>query len=164
MHQEWYKQPITFWLSILFLGISVPILMVGCDSAGDGLGNVSSEFIGRSGCQNNPSTGEFGIADTQDEEECIVFSYAGMEMDISHFNCLLNCCPDPIAVTAELESRTIDIYIRGESGCHCICLFDLEYQVHNIPPGSYAVRIRGYGTIREFSVDLFEGQHGKKCF
>ncbi len=55
-----------------------------------------------------------------------------------------------------------------ESLCNCLCLFDLDFEIHNIQPGVYTIKIvEPYlyegEDILEFAVDLSAATSGSFC-
>jgi len=116
------------------------------------------------------------VADKDDlEEDCIVYEYDGSgTLSLSHINDVFNCCPDTIMVDFSFDDNIITI-TETESldiggGCDCICIFDLFYEITNLPPDIYTVRVDNtyyYNYLNcdiiEFTVDLTTTTSGYFC-
>ena len=55
-----------------------------------------------------------------------------------------------------------------QGGCHCLCLFDLEYQINKLPPGEYYIIIsQPYlnegDDILQFPMNLGTSPSGRYC-
>ena len=65
---------------------------------------------------------------------------------------------------------TLDEYLT-EWGCACLCLYDLDYQINNVPPGVWFIKVDNpeyYGSfddgkIIDFVLDLTPGLEGNYC-
>lgn len=110
------------------------------------------------------------------EEDCVVYDYDGEGvLSLTHLNDLFNCCPDVLwaDITIEADTITIEEWESTEisGGCDCICLFDLYYEIVNLPPGEYVIRVinsvyvnwYGNGEIIEFTIDLTTTPSGYFC-
>lgn len=132
-------------------------------------GPPSGSLIGHSEC--------WGYTDSKDsllEEDCIVYEYDGWSvLTLQHLNDLFNCCPGELLAEITVENGVISI-IETESleggGCDCVCLFDLDYEITNLPPGEYTIRIDNpyyyneeNGGIIEFTIDLTTSPSGYFC-
>lgn len=111
-----------------------------------------------------------GAQDVDPSQDCIQYSYDGDSLlSIKHVNAGFNCCPERLMV--EMEQRGDTLFIREaekEQLCDCNCLYDLDYAVHGIKPGTYVISvIEPYalaGTPRLiFSVNLRKEPVGSYC-
>lgn len=114
-----------------------------------------------------------GILKTNDppsETSCINYSFDGDSLlTMMHYNAGFNCCPEGFAVDIEVKGDSL--IIREDDLkhlCRCNCLYDLEIEVHNLPVGSYHVRIvesyAGYSWAPlVFDLDLKKEPTGKFC-
>lgn len=98
-------------------------------------------LIGYTGCKGaSLSKDPFEITPDMD---CIVYDYewTGV-LRITHVNAGFNCCPGEIVADITVSNDTITIG-EGETDpkCHCLCLFDVEYEIRNLPPGRYVLRV-----------------------
>jgi hypothetical protein len=75
--------------------------------------------------------------------DCIDYRYNGVDvLDFTHVNAGLNCCPGDITGEIGYSGNRITITEReGTAGCHCMCLYDLDYRIVNMVPGQYIIRI-----------------------
>jgi hypothetical protein len=109
---------------------------------------------------------------TPPDQDCIEYQYDGENLLLlKHINAGFNCCPDEILADITIENNVITIE-ENESlesgGCYCLCLFDVDYEISNLPPGEYTIRvIEPYvpegGEILEFTVDLASSPSDSYC-
>jgi len=109
---------------------------------------------------------------TPPDQDCIEYQYDGTGvLLLNHLNAGFNCCPDEILADITIENNIITI---GEDeslesgGCDCLCLFDVHYQISNLPSGEYTIRVYGMylqegDEILEFTVDLASSPSGSFC-
>jgi hypothetical protein len=76
------------------------------------------------------------------DKDCLQYQYDfSGTLTIKHINAGLNCCPEFVAdmqVTGNTITITeIDSTIDG--GCECLCLFDLDYEIHDLIAGQYTI-------------------------
>jgi hypothetical protein len=130
--------------------------------------NTSGDMLGYSGCK------EFGKdPGTSPDQDCIEYQYDGQGVLLmKHVNAGFNCCPDTILAGVSLVGNTIIITenesLEPSGGCDCICLFDVDYQVDNLPPGEYTITVNELylqpgEEILEFTVDLSSVTSGSYC-
>ena len=109
------------------------------------------------------------IDSTPPDQDCIEYQYDGESvLQLKHVNAGFNCCPE-IAANITIEDNTItieEIEISGE--CYCLCLFDIDYEITNLPPGEYTIRVNGLYLEEgdeplEFTVDLASSPSGIYC-
>ncbi len=65
-------------------------------------------------------------------------------VSLTHTGAMYNCCPEPILydVAAAAGVLTVTERVLEESPCDCICCFDLETLVSDVPPGDWDVVFR----------------------
>lgn len=75
-------------------------------------------------------------------QDCLAWSYDGQRtLTLQHLNTAFNCCPE-YDVTFSVRQHALEISEREITGsCGCLCLFDLTYEVTDLPPGTYTVTI-----------------------
>jgi hypothetical protein len=102
-------------------------------------------------------------------EDCIEYIYDGENvLMLKHINAGFNCCPE-IAVNISINNHTIEIEEIEISGvCKCLCLFDINYEIKELNPGNYTIRviepfINEDEEILEFQVDLSSKISGSFC-
>ena len=114
-----------------------------------------------------------GAADTiPSDQDCMAYQYDGAGvLLLQHVNAGFNCCPTEILGDVAIEDDIITI-VEDESleggGCFCLCLFDVNYRIDNLPPGEYTIRVYGMyldegDQILEFTVDLASSLSGVHC-
>jgi len=102
--------------------------------------------------------------------DCIFYRYDGVgELNITHINAGFNCCPGELIATVDITNRIITI-TEGEaqSACKCLCLYDVEYEIVDLAPGTYTIRFVEVYTnekdeMLEYTVDLSEEPSGLHC-
>jgi hypothetical protein len=113
------------------------------------------------------------IDSTPPDQDCIEYQYDGSSvLLLKHVNAGFNCCPDDILADITIEDNVITIEedesLEISGGCDCICLFDVNYRISNLPPGEYTIRVYGMylqegDEILEFTVDLASSPSGIYC-
>lgn len=85
-----------------------------------------------------------GPDDPCEDEETVHCLWDGQGgLVIRHVNAALNCCPVNTAILTVDESENginIDESMVG-GDCDCYCLFDLEFNLTELPPGTYSLTI-----------------------
>jgi hypothetical protein len=114
-----------------------------------------------------------GATDTiPPDQDCMAYQYDGAGvLLLLHVNAGFNCCPTEILADVTIEDDIITI-VEDESleggGCFCLCLFDVNYRIEDLPPGEYTIRVYGMyldegDQILEFTVDLASLPSGAHC-
>lgn len=110
-----------------------------------------------------------GVGSLPSSESCLEYSYdfRTRTLAFTHLNAAFNCCPGELAVNMTLEENIITIIEREqEAGCFCLCLYDLDFAIHDLNPGSYRIVViepylKDEDAALSFSVDLHEVPSGK---
>lgn len=76
-------------------------------------------------------------------EECIEYEYNGSGiLQLKHVNAGFNCCPGELNAVISVEGNVITISeSEEEARCRCNCLYDLEYNIRDLNPGIYTIKI-----------------------
>ncbi|UCH82949.1 MAG: hypothetical protein JSW50_10790 [Candidatus Latescibacterota bacterium] len=134
---------------------------------GTGSGEPAGRLTGASGCNDFGATGAFDV--TPPNEDCVDYHYNGNNiLLLTHLNAGFNCCP-VIGADIAIEENNITITEKEISGlCDCLCLFDLDYEIVNIPPGVYTIKViephlMPGDELLEFVVDLTAEPAGTYC-
>jgi hypothetical protein len=182
---------VVYLINYLFRGGSAPVPMEAGDCNHDGVVNGSDvvylvNYLFRDGPP--PGPGPTGILlgygeckefqtetftdGTPPDQDCIEYLYDGSGvLLLGHVNAGFNCCPDEILADITIEGNAITIE-ESESlesgGCDCLCLFDVDYQVSNLPPGEYTIVVNELylmegDEILQFTVDLVSTPSGSHC-
>jgi hypothetical protein len=127
-------------------------------------------LIGYEGCK-EPLKGS-ATDSIPSDQDCMEYQYDGQGvLLLKHINAGFNCCPDELLADITIEENVITI-AEDESlesgGCFCLCLFDVDYQIGNLPPGEYTIRVYGMyleegDQILELTVDLVSSPSGTYC-
>lgn len=150
------------------------IILSGCsgdkstppDAEGDG---PTGTLVAVSGC------GGFQLSADSDtvsaDQSCIEYSYdADSILRLTHRNAGFNCCSELSAeITVEEGVITIlEIESLVGGGCHCLCLYDMEFEIAGLTPGDYDVTViepywQGNTETLEFAVNLASQPSGTYC-
>ncbi len=90
--------------------------------------------------------------------DCLEYEYdGGSTLTLNHINAGFNCCA---IVGAEIiiedslimivESETFD----SLGPCFCLCLFDLEFEIINLPPGTYTIVVEEVALYEEDFIEF----------
>ena len=74
--------------------------------------------------------------------DCIEYRLEdGHTLLLKHVNAAFNCCPGDITADIRIHERHDHESSSEESqpGCHCLCLYDLDYRFENIEAGTYTI-------------------------
>jgi len=76
-------------------------------------------------------------------QECIVWNYnVNGKLTFTHVNTVFNCCPLELRGWVYINGSSIHIVeeeIFEFEPCPCMCLYDMEYELTDILPGTYTV-------------------------
>ena len=110
--------------------------------------------------------------DTPTAQDCIVYSYDGHSvLTLKHVNAGFNCCPDSLLAAFRISLGQIIIDESEDlasGGCHCLCLYDLDYRITGLSPGYYNIRVnqpylRSGSEVLDFGVNLSTAKSGTFC-
>jgi hypothetical protein len=178
---------VVYLINYLFLGGSEPDPFESGDANGDGqvdIGDVVylANYLFLGGAPPHHPVGflagyegckEFqkgaGMDGTPPDQDCMEYQYDGESvLLLKHVNAGFNCCPE-IAADVTIEGNVItieEIEISGD--CDCICLFDMDYEIRDLPPGEYTIRVTEPYVpegeeVLEFTIDLVSSPLGTYC-
>jgi hypothetical protein len=107
------------------------------------------------------------------EEDCIEYNYDGTStLLIRHINAGFNCCPLDIYSYISIAGNQITIYeyetFDTAGPCPCMCLYEIYYEINNLPPGEYTIEIRGQCIWPDddylvYTTDLVSSPVGEYC-
>jgi hypothetical protein len=109
--------------------------------------------------------------EVSDDQNCMEYHYdGGSLLKLRHLNGRFNCCPEELLVNISVDGDLITVTESEwlDDGCYCLCLYDLDYEIENLPAGSYAIQvIEPYLLTGEealaFTVELNAAVHGIHC-
>ena len=134
-------------LSILGMMICLGLMVTlgGCKKSADAQLTPTGALLQTTDCKQflaNASGQLDGYIPGQ-HEDCLEYQYNGTDtLTLRHINAGFNCCPGEITADIEFNGNVITITEREvEQGCDCLCLFDLDYEITNLEPGEYTIRI-----------------------
>jgi hypothetical protein len=132
--------------------------------------NPNGEVTGYTSCKGVSMAASRG--DTADSLDCLEYDYDGQSvLRLKHVNAGFNCCPDSLMAAFQISTGEIVIdeaELLTSGGCHCLCLYDLDYEVTGLAPDQYSIRVnQPYLTddaeILEFTLDLTAARSGTFC-
>jgi hypothetical protein len=146
-------------------------LVGGCKKSEDTQKSPMGALLDYNGCKQYLQTTATDFFTPSAENDCIEFSYDRENtLTLKHINAGFNCCPGEITASIDISSnRIIIVENENEQGCDCLCLFDVQYRIFNLPPGQYIIQIIGLYLYEsdepvEVEVDLSETPSGMFCF
>lgn len=103
--------------------------------------------------------------------DCVSYQYDGQStLHITRTDAAFNCCPDSFTVSVAAEGAVITLTEVEwlTTPCRCLCLYDMEYQVVDVPPGSVTLRfVEPYTESEddplELTIDLVANPAGSLC-
>ena len=107
--------------------------------------------------------------ETPPDMDCIEYHYdENYVLSIKHVNSGFNCCPLILAYLDITEDSITIKEVDSINGCHCLCLFDLEYMITDLTPGRYRIRVLEpllpeSDDPLDFELDLFAPCSGSVC-
>lgn len=110
--------------------------------------------------------------ETPANQDCIEYTYDGHSiLKLTHVNAGFNCCPDSLLAAFRISVGEIIIDESEDlasGGCHCLCLYDLDYVITGLPSGYYNVRVnqpylKSGASVLDFAIDLTSARSGSFC-
>jgi hypothetical protein len=101
-------------------------------------------------------------------QDCIVYTYDGSSLlHLKHTNTMFNCCPEETYAVIDIWAHKITI-VEEEAlyngGCECLCLYDADYDISGVQPGTYSVEVHEvYCDPIIFNIDLAGAPSGNFC-
>ncbi len=155
-----------------FYGILVLAAVVclgGCKTGAEEQADVVVTLLGYQGCKLMPESGLERLEQVR-MRECLEFDYDGRgTLVLKHVNSGFNCCPGELTADVTVIGRRITITEKElEAGCHCLCLYDLDYRIDNVAAGEYVVSfvcpyVEARETMMAIDLDLSGPASGQVC-
>lgn len=162
---------------VLFL-VALPLFFIcGLACSGDPgepakpSGSVDLEVTNFSGCKHDVAK----VAGASSIDECIQWQYSDGVLQINHVNAGFNCCVTALLAGFDKDGDSITI-TESENlesgGCHCLCLYDFDYQINNLGAAEYTITIIGpymetnstpESDYLSFTIDLVAEPSGSYC-
>jgi hypothetical protein len=77
--------------------------------------------------------------------DCLLYTYDGKSLlRVKHSDAAFNCCPSAISADITVEGGTIRIKEKEtlpEGPCRCLCLYDVDYEIHELSSGPYRIEV-----------------------
>ena len=134
---------IIFTLVIMFVAI---ILLASCNNLNNTTapvsGSIKARLLDYSDCKTNIINDQIFVLDSSNQD-CIEYNYnIDKVLKLKHYNAAFNCCPAKITADIKITENIITITEHEQSqGCKCNCLYDLSYELKNVPNGKYKIII-----------------------
>ena len=88
-------------------------------------------------------------------DDQIQLTVEGNTLHVLHTNATYNCCPDDILISLTVEGSLLRLTEEElDQQCYCICCYDVEATVVELPPGEYTVEFCWY----DYQTD------GQRCY
>jgi hypothetical protein len=162
-------------LSISWIAMLVCLVAIGCGDEDKAIpsGTVDEDaggsLVAVSECGGFQLSAE--IDTIGDDRSCIEYHYdIDSVLRITHRNAGFNCCP-VIGGDVSVDGNVITISEWEDlsaGACHCLCLFDLEFEICDLAPGAYQIIIiepywQQDSEKLEFGIDLAGQPVGAFC-
>ncbi|MFC2135220.1 hypothetical protein ACFLTH_11435 [Bacteroidota bacterium] len=150
--------------------IPLLIIIISC-SNDDGpiISGAESQLISYEGCKFTETDVLLKSNLAPSHQDCIEFRFDSTGvLWLTHVNGAFNCCPSDITADIQISGNRITITEHeADAPCDCICLYDLEYRILNLPIASYQVEVIGMylgDTLPlQFEMDLTQSANGIYC-
>ncbi len=131
---------------------------------------VAAGLLGVTECKSFDKSANLNTETDSDSVSCIEYEYDNVNkiLRLKHINAGFNCCPGEITADIYFKSDTLIIEeFESESLCDCNCLYDLEFEVGNLPGKVFIIKMVesyiGDNEKIEKTIDLNISQSGKFC-
>jgi hypothetical protein len=154
------------------MGVFAAVGMSGCKKNSDVQTPPLGILLSYDGCKEfqGNSDSPLAVVLVPPTNDCIDYNYDGSStLILNHINAGFNCYPGEITADIVFNGNIITITEKErDSAADCICLYDLEYNLENLPPGLYTIRVIGLYVEMddeplECSVELFSATTGRFC-
>ena len=161
--------------SILGMMICLGLMVsaVGCKKSADAQLVPTGTLLQANGCKEFlvNATGQMDGYVPGPHEDCLEYQYNGTDtFTLRHINGGFNCGPGEIMADIEFNGNVITITEREsqQAAADCLCLFDLDYEIINLVPGEYTLRVIGMyvdpnDQVLEFTLQLLSETSGNYC-
>lgn len=144
------------------VNISDAVSIVNYVFAGKSICNSGDYSIsGMTGCKNSTK------ANPPLNMDCVVIDYGPSQtLAVRHYNTVFNCCPlEPFAEVV-VDGNTINVMEYSNGQCDCMCVFDIFYEIPNIPAGEYTIVVSECwppNTDHTYTIDLSTTPYDSIC-
>jgi hypothetical protein len=151
------------------IALTVVVCLAGCKTKAGETPDVVVSLMGYDGCKLMPEAGMDGLRQIP-MQECLEYDYDGRgTLVLKHVNSGFNCCPGELTADVTVIGKRIRIFEKEkEAGCHCLCLYDLDYRIENVAGGVYLVAfvcpyVEAHEEMLEVELDLSGPGNGRIC-
>ncbi len=128
-------------------------------------GGPTGVLLSMGECKGSPAARDASVI--ADLKRCVQWQYDGVgTLLLKHVNATFNCCPE-IETHVTIAENTITIQeIEIEGLCDCMCTYDLDFQISNLPTGEYTISVtESYVSLPplQFTVNLVNTPTGEYC-
>lgn len=154
----------------IFVGILLSILLFsGCKTNNNGALTPYGSLLRFDGCKFQENS-TFSANPVDQRSDCLQYRYDGQNtLTIKHLNAAFNCCPGEIQADIEfIGDKIIITEYEKEYGCKCICLYDVEYEIKDLVPGTYTLKIiepyvQSNDRVMQFTIKVRSSMSGIFC-
>ncbi len=145
-----------FKFFVIILAAQALVGLGGCKTNEAGQPDIVGALLNYNGCKLLPGGTLERMAQIR-MQECLEYDYDGRgTLTLKHVNSGFNCCPGSLTSEVVVTGKLITIIENEEmAGCHCLCLYDLEYRFENLSPGEYTIRFQcPYVPVNETMISI----------
>jgi hypothetical protein len=106
------------------------------------MGTTSGALVSTSTCKSSAAVA--ATDSIPSNQSCVAYEYDGVGLlNFTHVNAGFNCCPTQISAQFDFVDQTItvrEVEDLSGGGCHCLCLYDLQFEIFDLPPGVYTLQ------------------------
>lgn len=154
----------------LFIVIPLSMMIFSCSNdVGPIISDEEFQLIDYEGCKFIETEVLLKSNSAPSYQDCIEYRFDSTGvLWITHVNGAFNCCPSDITADIQINGSRITITEQeADAPCDCICLYDLEYRILNLPIASYQLEVLGLylGNTQplQFDMDLTQSTNGIYC-
>ncbi len=93
-----------------------------------------------------PAAADFGL--WCDDADVVRVEVDGADVTVFHDAAVYNCCPDPFEFDTAWDGDRLVVTEHEvlTNPCFCVCCFDLDFTVENVPAGDWILRFVWWDT------------------
>ena len=152
---------------LLAICVCFALFLPSCNKIQSITNKPNGQLVNSTDCKTITKSGNTVLSSSND---CIEYNYTDNEvLYLKHTNAGFNCCPGKIKTDVDVKNMTITIVEKQtKAECDCQCLYDLDYEINDLPPGQYTIKINEQlindnSEQLEFTVNLDIETTGSYC-
>lgn len=134
-------------LTLVLATVTCSLFLVTCNDDSPVRSKQSGptvRLISKTSCKSFDAN-SLGAAASACTQDCITFwTDSANTLHVKHINAAFNCCMESLTVTIQTKGEVALITESDNmesGGCRCICLYDAEYEISNLPAGVHKIEI-----------------------